>query len=158
MPSVVVVGAGIAGLSAGLALRRAGAVVEVVERAPDGPDRGGAGLYLPGNATRALRRLGLDLDGLGGAVIGRERFCDHRGRVLADVDLASVWDGLRALPGPLHRALRDAAGVPITFGVKADPPVRPHPRPAPRPCATRCCGWPANGSTGANYRPLLAEP
>lgn len=122
MPGVVVVGAGIAGLAAGLALRRAGAAVEVVERA-DGPDRSGAGLYLPGNATRALRRLGLDLDGLGGAVISRQRFCDHRGRVLADVDLASVWDGCGPCLGvpraALHRALLDVAGVPVTFGVTA---------------------------------------
>ena len=56
---ILVVGAGIAGLAAARALTRAGQAVEVVERAA-GPDRGGAGIYLPGNAVRALRRVGLD--------------------------------------------------------------------------------------------------
>ena len=49
---ILVVGAGIAGLAAGRALTRAGHTVEVVERA-SGQDRGGAGIYLPGNAIRA---------------------------------------------------------------------------------------------------------
>jgi 2-polyprenyl-6-methoxyphenol hydroxylase-like FAD-dependent oxidoreductase len=46
--------------AAGVALRRADAAVEIVERATT-PDGGGAGLYLPGNALRALRRLGIDV-------------------------------------------------------------------------------------------------
>jgi salicylate hydroxylase len=60
--TALVAGAGIAGLAAAVALGRSGLAVEVVERA-GGPDRGGAGLFLPGNATRALRRLGADPDG-----------------------------------------------------------------------------------------------
>jgi 2-polyprenyl-6-methoxyphenol hydroxylase-like FAD-dependent oxidoreductase len=48
-------------LAAAVALGRSGLDVEVVERA-GGPDRGGAGLFPPGNATPALRRLGVDVD------------------------------------------------------------------------------------------------
>jgi 2-polyprenyl-6-methoxyphenol hydroxylase-like FAD-dependent oxidoreductase len=109
-----VVGAGIAGLAAARALDRAGVRTEVVERAP-GPDRGGTGLYLPGNATRALARLGLDR--LDGVPIPTQRILDHRGRVLVEVDLASFWSGpcLGTTRSALHRAL--AAGIPVSYGL-----------------------------------------
>ena len=55
---VLVVGAGIAGLSVAVALQRSGLDVEVVERQDDG-EAAGTGLYLPANAERALRSLGL---------------------------------------------------------------------------------------------------
>jgi len=53
----LVVGAGIGGLAAALALARQGFGVEVFERAP-ALQEFGAGLQLPPNATRALTRLG----------------------------------------------------------------------------------------------------
>ena len=55
---VVVVGAGIGGLAAAIALRRVGARVEVYEQA-HAFARVGAGLQLAPNATAALRGLGL---------------------------------------------------------------------------------------------------
>ena len=55
---VVVVGAGIGGLAAAAALRRAGTQVEVYERAK-AVARVGAGLQLAPNATSALRGMGL---------------------------------------------------------------------------------------------------
>ena len=55
--NAVIVGGGIAGLSAGLALRRAGWSVEVLERSPELHPIG-AGLSLWPNAVRALRALG----------------------------------------------------------------------------------------------------
>jgi 2-polyprenyl-6-methoxyphenol hydroxylase-like FAD-dependent oxidoreductase len=118
---VLVVGAGIAGLSLAVALRRSEIDVEVVERLTEG-DSGGTGLYLPANAERALRSLGL------GAVVAErahaiqwQRFRDHRGRALADVDVAAFWHGVGAClavrRGVLHDALRDAAGgVDIRLG------------------------------------------
>ncbi len=55
---VMVAGAGIGGLSAAIALRRAGFEVAVLERSPE-LGVVGAGLLLAANAQKALGRLGL---------------------------------------------------------------------------------------------------
>jgi 2-polyprenyl-6-methoxyphenol hydroxylase-like FAD-dependent oxidoreductase len=119
MTRALIAGAGIAGLATAVTLREAGLDVEVVERGA-GPDRGGTGLFLPGNATRALRRLGLDLDRLGGATIHKQRFCDSRGRLLAEAPLDEIWADCGPCLGlprtALHRALTEAAGVPVQYG------------------------------------------
>src|ERR1700736_1385517 len=55
---VVVIGAGIGGLTAALSLARAGITVRVFEQAP-ALGEVGAGIQLAPNATRILHRLGL---------------------------------------------------------------------------------------------------
>jgi 2-polyprenyl-6-methoxyphenol hydroxylase-like FAD-dependent oxidoreductase len=57
-PRVIVIGAGIGGLSAAIALTRAGIDVEVYERVPDLAPVG-AGISLWKNALVALERLGV---------------------------------------------------------------------------------------------------
>ncbi len=106
---VLVVGAGIAGLAVARALRLAGYRPEVVEKLP-ATTVPGAGIFLPGNAARALRDLGLDdpVQPLG-EVVERQRFFDERGSELCEVDLGKLWAGVgecRALPrGDLQRVL-----------------------------------------------------
>jgi FAD-dependent urate hydroxylase len=99
---ILVVGAGIAGLGAARALRQRGLATDVVEREPAWTHTG-AGIYLPGNASRALRALGLESAvAERGSPITHQRFCDHRGRLLADIELAALWGDV----GPcfaLHR-------------------------------------------------------
>ena len=110
---ILVVGAGIAGLAVARTLVRADFKVEVVERKPEWREAG-TGIYLPGNAARALRALGLEQAVIERAVaIPRQRISDRRGRLLVEVDLAELWDGVGAcfaLPRPdLHDVLLEAA-------------------------------------------------
>ena len=100
---VLIVGGGIAGLALAPMLTRIGVAVDVIERGPAWRPAG-TGIYLPGNAARALRVLGLEAQVASRAVeIARQRFYDHRGRLLCEVDVAELW----AAVGPclaLHRA------------------------------------------------------
>ena len=62
MTRIAVVGAGIAGCAAALALDRAGVSVALYEAHPDRGADAGAFLTLADNGTAALRRLGVALD------------------------------------------------------------------------------------------------
>jgi FAD-dependent urate hydroxylase len=118
---ILVVGAGISGLAVARTLTRAGFSAEIVERQPVW-DEAGTGIYLPGNAARALRALGLEQAvAERGVLIPRQHVSDERGRLLVEVDLAELWDGV----GPclaLHRAdlhavlLEGARDVPLRMG------------------------------------------
>jgi 2-polyprenyl-6-methoxyphenol hydroxylase-like FAD-dependent oxidoreductase len=119
-PRVLVVGAGIGGLALTRALHQRGISAEVVERAGEWQPSG-AGLYLPANAVRALRELGIDVAAAGANTIRRQRFLDHRGSVLADIQLDRIWDGVGACVAmhraALHEALRQATTqVPVRLG------------------------------------------
>jgi FAD-dependent urate hydroxylase len=122
---VLIVGGGIAGLALAPMLARTGVAVEVIERAPAWQPAG-TGMYLPGNAARAMRALGLEPQVASRAIeIQRQRFFDHRGRLLCDVDVAELWAGVGpclALPrAELHTLLREAAGeVPIRVGLAVE--------------------------------------
>lgn len=91
---ILVVGAGIAGLAAARGLRVAGFRPDVVEELP-ATMLPGAGIYLPGNATRALRVLGLDapLRPLGDLIF-RQVFLDAAGGQLFELDVAALWAGV----------------------------------------------------------------
>jgi len=117
---VLIVGAGIAGLALARALYQQGITADVVERVAEWQPIG-AGLYLPGNAVRALSELGVGPASAGANPIGRQRILDHRGRLLADIDLDRIWDGVGGCVAvhraDLHKALRvEAAEVPIRLG------------------------------------------
>jgi FAD-dependent urate hydroxylase len=122
---VLIVGGGIAGLALAPMLARTGVAVEVIEREPAWR-HAGTGIYLPGNAARALCALGLETRVASRAIeIRRQRFCDHRGRLLCEVDVAELWAGVGpclAVPrADLHALLREAAGdVPIRIGVAVE--------------------------------------
>ena len=119
---MLIVGGGIAGLALARALLQRGITAEVVERVSEW-EPSGAGLYLPGNAVRALRELGI-----GPALaqranpIRRQRLLDHRGRLLADIDVDRLWDGVGGCiaihRAALHEVLLEAtADVRIRLGL-----------------------------------------
>jgi FAD-dependent urate hydroxylase len=91
---ILVVGAGIAGLAAARGLRVAGFRPDVVEELP-ATTVPKAGILLPGNASRALRKLGLDapLRRLGDLIF-RQVFLDAAGHELFELDVAALWAGV----------------------------------------------------------------
>ena len=120
-PSVLIVGAGIAGLALGRALRARGISAEIIERTTAWTPAG-TGIYLPANGVRALQSLGI-----GDAVTSRsvrmtyQRILDNRGRLLAEVHLDAVWGVVGPCVGmrraDLHSMLLDGAhGVPLRLG------------------------------------------
>jgi FAD-dependent urate hydroxylase len=119
---VLIVGGGIAGLALAPMLARAGVSLEVIEREPAWRPSG-TGIYLPGNAARALRALGLEAHVASRAVeIPWQRFRDQRGRLLFEVDVAELWRSvgpcLAIHRADLHELLLEAAGdVPIRLGL-----------------------------------------
>src|SRR5262245_16752643 len=140
---VLVLGAGIGGLTAAIAMRRAGGSVEVYERAPELREVG-AGLTIQPNAILALRAIGLD-----GPVIaaGRRlragRLLRVDGRVLSYIPAEEVYGRVGAPAvgihrGTLQRVLLDALR-----------PDRPHTGQAAVRYETRADGaklWFADGS------------
>ena len=122
LPRVLVVGAGVAGLATARALRRAGFRPEVVE-SRSAVDANAAGMYLPGNAARALRALDLDhpVRPLG-QVVYRQLFLDAAGDRLCEVDLTRLWAGVgecRALPvAELQRVLITSIGGNVRYDTR----------------------------------------
>jgi 2-polyprenyl-6-methoxyphenol hydroxylase-like FAD-dependent oxidoreductase len=116
---VIVVGGGIAGLSAAIGLRRGGHDVVVLEQAP-GIDPVGAGITLFANAMRALDRLAVgQAVAARGAAAARSAILTWQGRELTRVP-ADLLEGTIALHrGDLQAELAAAAGeVRLRLGVE----------------------------------------
>jgi 2-polyprenyl-6-methoxyphenol hydroxylase-like FAD-dependent oxidoreductase len=113
--SVAVVGAGIGGLAAALALRSAGFAVRVYEREAQSRDLGFALLLAP-NAMSALRELGqADAIVTAGAAARRGEIRRLDGKTLRRIDSTRVTERLGepaivALRPVLHGALLEAVG------------------------------------------------
>ena len=113
---VIIVGGGIGGLSAAIALRRHGHEPVVLERAPR-LEAIGAGITLFANAMDALRRLGVaDAVAARGASVRHSAILTSNGRELTTMP-ADLLDGAVAVHrADLHAALLRAAGE-IRLGV-----------------------------------------
>ena len=119
---ILIVGGGIAGLSLAIALRRAGAAPELVERSPAWPAVG-AGIVLHANAVRALRALGLgEAIEAASAPLPRWGFFDQHGSQLCETDLTDLWREVGPCLAITRIRLQEilltaAAGVPCRLGV-----------------------------------------
>lgn len=113
---VIVVGAGMGGLTTALALRQAGYSVEVYDRVPQ-LRPAGAGVSLWSNGVKVLNRLGLGpkLAAIGGQM-QRVSYRTSDGRVLSDFSLDPLIERVGERPYPVARTdlqqlLLDAVGV-----------------------------------------------
>ena len=115
---IVIAGAGIAGLTAAIALARRGVATQVFERAPAFEEIG-AGIQLSPNATRILRRLGI-LDRLTETAARPEAIELRRAdslRLLADVPLGDAAERRWGAPYlTVHRADLQAALLEAALG------------------------------------------
>jgi len=122
MSKVLIVGAGIGGLTLAAGLKRRGVDVTVVERAPSFKPVG-AGISLQPNATSVLLALGVPLSEQIPAVMGQASFTDASGRPFMTADASALvteeapaWNVHRA---DLHRALLAACeGVELRLGAE----------------------------------------
>jgi len=114
---ILVVGGGIAGLTAAAALSRIGFATELVERQPTWQALG-AGFLVHGNGMRMLRALDL-AEGVeqAGAFVSRWTFCDDQGELLSDTSLESVWGNAGPCVG-IERAKLQRALLPGVAGLR----------------------------------------
>ena len=101
----LIAGGGIAGLAAGIALRRAGLDVEILERSPHLQEIG-AGLMIWPNGSRALKFLGVDVRTL---EVKKVTLCNSRGRRLMELPVDSAYDRYGSNVSFVHRADLQAA-------------------------------------------------
>uniref|UniRef100_UPI0035CB9F6F FAD-dependent monooxygenase n=1 Tax=uncultured Sphingomonas sp. TaxID=158754 RepID=UPI0035CB9F6F len=119
---ILIVGAGIGGLSLARALEQHGLEFDIVEQSPT-PSDTGAGIYLPGNAAAALAELGV-MPRLAAQAhpISRQVILDSSGTVLHDMDVSQFWRGTGPCLGisraALSRLLREVVVKSIAYGTK----------------------------------------
>lgn len=120
---VVIIGAGIGGLTAGIALRQAGYKVEIYDKVRE-LRPAGAGISLWSNGVKVLNRLGLGekMAHIGG-LMDRMQYRNFTGELLNDIDLRPLVEEVGQRPYPVARAdlqkmLLEAYGEEVKLGCK----------------------------------------
>lgn len=100
---IVIIGAGIGGLTAGIALRQAGYEVEIYDRVKE-LRPAGAGISLWSNGVKVLNRLGLGKKmALIGGLMDRMQYRSLAGELLNDIDLYPLVEEVGQRPYPVAR-------------------------------------------------------
>lgn len=121
--TAIVVGAGIGGLTAAVALRKVGVDVEIYEAAPE-RRISGTGLGIASNATAVLDALGIDIRARG-QVVQKFELLTTTGELMRELPIPEISEELGAPVVSIHRAelaaaLHDAVGdTPIHYGAQA---------------------------------------
>lgn len=124
--NILIIGGGIGGLTAAIALRRKGFSVDVIERDPDWSVYG-VGIIQQGNVIRAMTELGL-IDDYISAGFGFDRVQVYlpTGQCVADIPTPRLVDGYPGNVGigrrALHKVLGDrtiGAGATVRLGLTA---------------------------------------
>ncbi len=99
----IVIGAGIGGLSTGVALKQAGYEVEIYDRVKELRPVG-AGISVWSNGVKVLNRLGLgtQMAAIGG-IMNRMEYRTKTGELLNDIDLMPLVDAVGQRPYPVAR-------------------------------------------------------
>lgn len=100
---VIIIGAGIGGLTTGIALKQAGYDVTIYERVSK-LRPAGAGISLWSNGVKVLNRLGLgeQMAAIGGEM-NRMEYRSHRDEPLSDIDLQPLFKRVGQRPYPVAR-------------------------------------------------------
>jgi len=125
--SALVIGGGIGGLTAAIALRGKGFAVEVIERDPNWSVYG-VGIIQQGNVVRAMAALGLIEDYLhAGWGFDQVEIAIPTGQIVAKIPTPRLVEGLPANVGIGRRALQKvlgdrtrAAGAEVRLGITAE--------------------------------------
>jgi 2-polyprenyl-6-methoxyphenol hydroxylase-like FAD-dependent oxidoreductase len=115
---VAIIGAGISGLAAAIALSRRGAAVQLFERAASLSERG-AGIWVPPNAMQVLALLGVAEDvKRAGIEISSAELHDYRTGLLQTVETRGSrgWTNVAIHRQVLQQILADHAKTEIQFG------------------------------------------
>ncbi|MDJ0588516.1 MAG: FAD-dependent urate hydroxylase HpxO [Pleurocapsa sp. MO_226.B13] len=99
----IVIGAGMAGLTTGIAMRQAGYEVEIYEKTSK-LRPAGAGISLWSNGIKVLNKLGLgkEVAAIGGQM-NRMEYLNHRGEILNDINLIPLMEQVGQRPYPVSR-------------------------------------------------------
>lgn len=123
--TALIIGGGIAGMSAAIALDEAGVRVRLIDRDPNWGVYG-AGITITGPTLRVMKRLGILDDVMKeGWTSADIRACDPDGNLISDIaGTSSVGDGIPGAGGimrpALHRLLSDrirTAGIEVSLGL-----------------------------------------
>jgi FAD-dependent urate hydroxylase len=112
---ILVIGAGVGGISIARGLLRDGHDVTVFERRPDMRSGGGA-VTIWSNGSTVLQQLGVDMDGAG-QLLSTVRIATSTGRPLVNIDLTTIVD---RLGGPVRMVPRRVLLDRLLEGFPAD--------------------------------------
>ncbi|MDF9801204.1 2-polyprenyl-6-methoxyphenol hydroxylase-like FAD-dependent oxidoreductase [Catalinimonas alkaloidigena] len=105
MKKIAIIGGGIGGLCAAVALQQKGFDAQVYEKAPQ-LKAVGAGISLSANAVLALRQIKLDEPLIqAGNILRHMRILDEKGKQIADTNLEPVEREFGAVNFSIHRAI-----------------------------------------------------